>query len=199
MNAGSFLKYIASNLNMDEAELSPIVEKCLYKTVKKGTYLLQANEYCNHGFFVEKGLLRQYSIDKKGKEHTISFVPENWFVTDRESVFFNRPSKYYIQAHEDTDVVLIDKNFEALFAEKIPNFSVFNNKLLHNHISHLQERIDLLLGATAEERYLHFVKMYPDILLRVPQTMVASYLGITPEGLSRVRKDLAHKNFKKQV
>ena len=88
------------------------------------------------------------------------------------------------------------EDFEPSLSKKLANFSAFNTKLLHNHISHLQERIDLLLGATAEERYLHFIKMYPDILLRVPQTMVASYLGITPEGLSRVRKDLAQKNFR---
>ncbi|MDO7173955.1 Crp/Fnr family transcriptional regulator [Mariniflexile sp. AS56] len=197
MSSGKFLTYIASHLNRDEAEISSIVASCSFKNVKKGSYLLQANEHCNHGFFVETGLLRQYSIDKKGKEHTISFVPEDWFVTDRDSVFFNRPSKYFIQAQEDSQVVLIDQNYEKLMSEKIPNFAEFNNRLLHNHISQLQERIDLLLGATAKERYLHFIKMYPDILLRVPQTMVASYLGITPEGLSRVRKDLALKNFKK--
>lgn len=74
---------------------------------------------------------------------------------------------------------------------------VFNNKLLHNHIRHLQNRIKLLLSASAEERYIQFVDMYPNILLRVPQTMVASYLGIMPESLSRVRKELSQKNFKK--
>lgn len=196
MGTGKFLNYIASNLNMDEKDVLPILGSCAFKTVQKGTFLLQANEHCNHGFFVESGLLRQYSIDKKGKEHTISFAPENWFVTDRESVFFNNPSKYFIQAQEDSQVVLIDNNFQESLSKKLPNFSEFNSRLLHNHISHLQERIDLLLGATAEERYLHFIKMYPDILLRVPQIMVASYLGITPESLSRVRKDLASKNFK---
>ena len=72
----------------------------------------------------------------------------------------------------------------------------FNNKLLHNHIRQLQNRINQLLSATAEERYLHFTKIYPDIFLRVPQLMVASYLGITPESLSRVRKELAQKNHK---
>jgi CRP-like cAMP-binding protein len=93
--------------------------------------------------------------------------------------------------------VLIDENFVQLLSKKIPNFTDFNNKLLYNHIRHLQNRINLLLSTVAVDRYLKFIKMYPDILLRVPQTMVASYLGITPESLSRVRKDLAHKNFKK--
>lgn len=82
-------------------------------------------------------------------------------------------------------------------ADKIPSFVEFNNKLLHNHIRHLQERIKQLLSATAEERYVDFIEMYPDILQRVSQTMIASYLGITPESLSRVRKELAEKYYKK--
>lgn len=104
---------------------------------------------------------------------------------------------YYIQALEDSKLVLIDEKFMHLLAQKIPDFTDFNNKLLHNHIRQLQKRINLLLSANAEERYLQFTEMYPDILLRVPQIMVASYLGITPESLSRVRKELAHRNFRK--
>jgi CRP-like cAMP-binding protein len=196
MSNGNFLKYLTSHLHLDENEIKPIVDNCTFKKVTRGTFLLQANERINHGFFVESGLLRQYSIDKKGKEHTISFAPENWFITDRESVIFNEPSKYFIQAQEDSEVVLLDDNYTQNLAKKLPNYNEFNIKLLHNNIRHMQERIDMLLGATAEERYLHFIKLYPDILLRVPQIMVASYLGITPESLSRVRKDLAEKNFK---
>lgn len=92
---------------------------------------------------------------------------------------------------------MIDENFFLKLSEKSPSFTDLNNKLLHNHIRHLQKRINMLLSSSAEERYLEFVVMYPDILLRVPQTMIASYLGITPESLSRVRKELARRNFKK--
>jgi len=187
--------FLTSNLNIDEKAVLSLVEKCKVKKIKKNEFLLQANEHCKHTFFVEKGLLRQYSIDKKGKEHILSFAPENWFVTDRESSYFNLPSSYFIQALEDSQVVLLDASFIQLLSEEIKSFTDFNNKLLHNHIRHLQKRINLLLSASAEDRYLQFVTMYPDILLRVPQTMVASYLGITPESLSRVRKELARKNF----
>jgi CRP-like cAMP-binding protein len=141
-------------------------------------------------------MLRQFSVDKKGKEHVISFAPENWFVSDRESAFFNRPSAFFIQALEDSRVAMIDESFVQLLSRKFPEFTEFNNRLLHNHIRHLQNRINLLLSAPAEDRYLQFVAMYPDVLLRVPQIMVASYLGITPESLSRVRRELAQKNFK---
>ncbi|WP_229239690.1 Crp/Fnr family transcriptional regulator [Echinicola soli] len=175
---------------IDEREISSIIEKCPVKKIKKGQYLLREKEICKHGFFVEKGLLRQFSVDKKGKEHIISFAPENWIVSDRESAYFNKPSVYFIQALEDSQVTMIDESFIQLLCKKIPEFTDFNTRLLHNHIRHLQKRINLLLSASAEDRYLQFVDTYPDILLRVPQTMVASYLGITPESLSRVRREL---------
>lgn len=196
MNSTDLTTYLTSNLDIDQSVISSIIKYCRTKKVLKEEFLLRENEHCQHTFFVERGLLRQFSIDEKGKEHIVSFAPENWFVTDRESAYFNQPSTYFIQALEDSRVVMIDEDFVQLLSKSIPSFTDFNNKLLHNHIRHLQRRINLLLSATAEERYLQFIKMYPDILLRVPQSMVASYLGITPESLSRVRKELARKNFK---
>jgi CRP-like cAMP-binding protein len=194
MNNFTLTTFLTSNLHIEEAEIASLIEQCKVKTAKKDQFLLRQGDYCRHTFFVEKGLLRQGYIDEKGKEHILHFAPESWFVADRESMFFNQPSKYFIQALENSQVVLIDEEFLSFLSKKIPAFIDFNNKLLHSHIRHLQNRIAQLLSATAQERYLDFVQMYPDILLRVPQTMVASYLGITPESLSRVRRELAHKN-----
>jgi CRP-like cAMP-binding protein len=196
MNYSNFIAFLTSSLEVDENEISSMVENCVVKTVKKEELLLRKDENCKHSFFVEKGLLRQYSIDEKGKEHILTFAPESWIVTDRESVYFNQPSAYFIQALENSQVILLDETFFHLLSEKIPKFTDFNNRLLHNHIRHLIKRIKLLLSAAAEDRYLEFLKMYPDIANRVPQTMIASYLGITPESLSRVRKELALKKFK---
>jgi len=193
MVATKFKSFLTSNLDIEAAEISSILKHCKAKYVKKEEFLLRENELSQNTFFVEKGLLRQFSIDKKGKEHTLHFAPENWFVTDRESAYFNQPSKYYIQALEESEVILIDENLIHDLSCRIPSFSEFNNRLLHNHIRHLENRINLLLSAPAQERYLKFIAMYPDILLRVPQVMVSSYLGITPESLSRVRKTLAQK------
>ncbi len=193
----SLTGYLTSNLNIDEDEIASLTESCTRKRFGKDEFLLRRDEFCKHTFFVEKGLLREYTIDAKGKEHILQFAPENWFISDRESVYFNKPSQYFIQALEETQVVLIDEDFIRFLEDKIPSFRDFNNRLLHNHIRHLQNRINHLLSALAKERYLAFVKMYPDLLLRVPQTMVASYLGITPESLSRVRRDLAQQNFRK--
>lgn len=197
MNSFSLKSFLTSNLNIEESQIASIIEKCKKKSVKKDEFLLREGEYCRFTFFVEQGLLRQFSTDKKGKEHILHFAPERWLVTDRESIYFNQPANYAIQALEDSSVVLIDEQVIHQLSTNIPGFADFNNLLLHNHIRHLQNRINQLLSATAEERYLAFVKMYPDILLRVPQTLVASYLGITPESLSRVRKELSQRNFNK--
>lgn len=191
MNTFTLKSYLTSNLGINEVDLNELTKNFKSKLVKKDEFLLRANEYCKQSFFVESGLLRQFSVDSKGKEHIISFAPENWFVTDRESSYFNQPSVYYIQALEASRVVLLDENQLQTIGGSIPSFAEFNNKLLHNHIRVLQSRINSLLGDTAEERYLKFIKTYPDVTLRVPQTMIASYLGITPESLSRLRRDLA--------
>ena len=165
------------------------------KKVGKHEMLLQEDEVCRNTFFVEKGLLRMYSIDKNGKEHVIQFAPENWLIGDRSSLYFNEKSRYYIEAVEDSEVLFLQPDFFSKLLEEFPNTIEKNDLIIQKHVKSLQDRINSLLGETAEERYLKFIKMYPDLLLRVPQWMIASYLGITPESLSRVRKELAKKNF----
>jgi len=197
MNRFTLTTFLTSNSDLDKETIEQIIVKCKNRKINKGEFLLRPGERCKHSFFVESGLLKQYSIDEKGKEHVIQFAPENWLMTDRESVYFNQPSFYFIQALEKTEVVLIDEDFILQLAKSDQLFLEFNNRLLHNHIRHLQKRITQLLSASAEERYLDFIKIYPDLMLRVPQILVASYLGITPESLSRVRRELAHKNFNK--
>ena len=165
------------------------------KKVSKNEFLLREGEICNGTYFVEKGLLRMYSIDKNGKEHIIQFAPEKWLISDRSSLHFNEKSKYYIEAVEESEILVLKNDFFASINMEFPNTVENNDLLLQKHIRNLQNRVNSLLAETAEERYMNFIKMYPDILLRVPQWMVASYLGITPESLSRVRKELARKNF----
>ena len=171
-------------------------EHLIRQTVKKNEVILRPGEACHHTFFVAKGLLRAYTIDENGKEHILQFAPENWLISDRSSVLFNEVSEQFIDAVEDSEVILIESGFFEKMAENSPSFQRFNMRALNNHIRHLHKRINLLISASAEVRYMDFIKLYPDILLRVPQLMVASYLGITPESLSRVRKELARKNFK---
>lgn len=186
----NFITYLKENASVTDEQLQQLKDTILVKKVSKGTVLLRNGQLCKHFFFVEGGLLRYYSVDKHGREHIIQFAPEGWFISDRSSIFFNKPSHYFIDAFEDTYMVAIDQNFIAVASEISPQFRVYNQQILHNHIRHLQERVNLLISTTAEERYLNFMKLYPNLTLRVPQWMIASYLGITPESLSRVRKGL---------
>lgn len=197
MESSTLTTFLTSNLSIKPDELNKLLSGCLTRSVSAGGYLLRQGEQCSHTFFVEKGLLRKFGIDEKGRDIILQFAPENWFITDRESSYFHHPSLYFIQALEDSRLFLLDENFIQQLGNSVPNFSVFNNRLLHNHIRHQTRRIYELLSASAEERYLSFIQTYPDITLRVPQWMIASYLGITPESLSRVRKELAQKNRRK--
>lgn len=180
---------------LSKSEFSQLSDYLILKKVKKGEVILNAGSICNHSFFAEEGLLRSYSIDQQGTEHIIQFAPENWIISDRSSLLFKEPSEFFIDAVENTTLIMFDEGFVIKASELSANFRAFNQKALNNHIRHQQKRINLLLSATAEERYLNFIELYPNVTLRVPQWMIASYLGITPESLSRVRKELARKNF----
>ncbi|GBF20654.1 MULTISPECIES: Crp/Fnr family transcriptional regulator [Arenibacter] len=192
----NFTKYLKTKANIAEPEFQLLIKKVEFRNIEKGEVLLRPGEVCRHSFFVENGLLRSYTVDDAGKEHIIQFGSENWIVSDRSSAFFNEPSDLFIDAIEDTEVVLISSDFINEASEISSSFRNYNQIALQNHIRHQQKRINLLLSASAERRYMNFIKLYPDLTLRVPQWMIASYLGITPESLSRVRKELAHKNFK---
>lgn len=193
----SFKTYFQSKTNITDEQFLSITENLQSKKVEKGEILLHRGAICHHSFFISKGLLRSYTMDESGKEHIIQFAPENWIISDRSSSYFNEPSELFIDAIEATEIVYIDKKFTAAAAEISPSFRQQDTMALHNHIRQLQKRINLLLAATAEQRYLDFITIYPSLTLRVPQWMIASYLGITPETLSRVRKELAKRNFKR--
>lgn len=192
----NFYKYLKNKALVKAEHLSRLTELVSVKKIKKDEFLLFKGQVCRHVFFIEKGIVRFYSIDKEGKEHIVQFAPENWFISDRGSVYFGQSSAFFIDAIEDTTVVLLDQHFIKTASEISHEFRNYNEYLLQNHIRHLQNRINLLIGASAKERYLDFIKLYSDLTLRVPQWMIASYLGITPESLSRVRKELAKSNFK---
>lgn len=189
-----FKSYLQSRVAITDEQFDLISDKLKVKTFSKSEMILMKGDLSTQGFFVLSGLLRSYSIDAKGKTHVIQFAPEQWWLSERNG-HFNEPSDFFIDAIEPTQAVMMSKNFINDAAAIVPCMYALNNTMLNNAIRFMQKRINMLLSATAEERYLDFIKLYPNLTLRVPQWMIASYLGITPESLSRVRKDLAHKHF----
>lgn len=188
-----FEEYLIKKAGFESQHLHVVRHGIRTKTYLKGEKIIDLGQICTHTFFVESGLLRMYSIDKTGKEHILQFASENWFIAERDSLFNHKPSEFVIDAIENTEVVLFDASLVCLISESSLNFQKYHESILQNHILHLQHRIHLLISTTAEERYLDFIHTYPDLLQRVPQWMIASYLGITPESLSRVRKELLNK------
>lgn len=191
-----FKHYFREKTQLSEEDLESLASTTSAKFVKKGTILLKQDDVFSKILFVSKGLLRSYTIDRNGKEHVVNFAPENNWIGDRSSFYFNQPSLFFIDAIEDAEVVFIGKEFYEKGEKLSSSFSSHQIRILHSNALMMQKRINMLLAATAEERYLDFIERYPDLLLRVPQWMIATYLGVTPESLSRVRKELAKKNFR---
>lgn len=188
-----FEDYLTENANVKTSHFQYIADELKCISLKKGGFLFREGEVSSSFFYVEKGVLRLYSIDKVGKEHIVQFASEGWFIGDRTSIYFREPSKFHLEAIEESQVVVLDESIFNTLCQHSTEFLQYNERILQNHIRHLQNRIHLLISASAEERYLDFVKTYPDLTQRIPQWMIASYLGITPESLSRVRNELAKK------
>jgi CRP-like cAMP-binding protein len=191
-----FKKYIINNTGISENEYKELEHLVYSFESKKGTILLKENQICNKAFFVCKGLLRSYTVDEMGKDHIIQFASENWWIADRSSFYFDEPSELFIDVIEDAQIVYIHKEFIKTAEELSKKFASFNSLALQKNIRQMQKRINYLLAATAEKKYLDFIENHREIIFRLPLQMIASYLGITPESLSRVRKELARKNFK---
>lgn len=191
-----FQAYLKERLPITDEQAKEATVGLISKNIKRGTILLSPGDLRSENYFVNQGVLRCFSIDEKGKEHIIQFAPEDWMISDRNSSVFNEPSIFYIDAIENTEVLIVPKDFFKHMQKLLPNILELNILMLHNSIRFMQQRINMLLSATAQERYLDFIKLYPNLTLRVPQWMIASYLGIMPESLSRVRKDLAKKHFR---
>ena len=157
------------------------------KNLLKGEYLLREGDPLKYGAFVCKGFLRSYVIDNKGKEHIIQFAPENWWISDKGASAEGKAS-CFIDAIEDSDILLIDQAGHFKMLERVPAYGKSFQAGMQKRSAAKDKRIVHSLVADAEERYTDFIETYPSIAQRVPQHMLASYLGIAPETLSRVRR-----------
>jgi len=167
----------------------------LPRTFAVGEYLQRAGEPASHAAFVTAGCLRSYVIDAKGKEHVVQFAPETWWLSDTTSLSTGAPSQFFIDAVEDSEVLLIDPPGHLALLARVPVYAASFQEGIQKPAASKDRRIVNALATTAEQRYLGFLGTYPSIASRVPQWMLASYLGLTPETLSRVRRNLSkHKS-----
>jgi len=181
-------KYLLEKINISDEQFAIMKSFFVPKKLLKKQYLLQEGDVCRYIAFVSKGLMRLYRIDNKGNEYIIQFAPEEWWVTDRESLYSGKPSLYNIDAIENSELLLVTRENLTIAGEKVPAFRELEERLSQNNIIAAQKRIHASISYTAEEKYQEFIKTYPRISQRVPQHMIASYLGLSPETLSRIRK-----------
>jgi CRP-like cAMP-binding protein len=185
--------YLEKMFPVTDEEFALFRELYIPLELKKGEIFQREGEVVKYGIFVTKGCLRNYMIDNKGREHIVMFAPENWWVADSNSLMNGTPTTYFVDAIEDSVVLLSDKKANETIMSRVPAFARSFQTGVQKHAAAKDKRIVQSLAATAEERYLNFLETYSTIAQRVPQHMLASYLGVTPETVSRIRKSLTRK------
>ena len=179
--------YFGRQISLNEEAIALIRSVFLPRTIKKGEFFQREGESVKYGAFVSKGFLRSYVIDDKGREHIIQFAPENWWIGAKGPETDNITSSIFIDAIEDSEVLLLDKSGHLKLMDHIPGYTAAFRAGMERRSAAKDKRIVHSLTASAEQRYGDFLATYPTIAQRVPQHMLASYLGITPETLSRIR------------
>jgi CRP-like cAMP-binding protein len=184
----TFRDYLTSKAAFTDAELEQLEAAAIVKKLKRREYLLQKGDVARYIAFVVSGCLRLYRTDEAAMEHILRFAVEKWWITDAESFRTGLPAEGTIEALENTHVLLWSKeNFERLKRE-IPAFNALENQLAGRLLDAQINRLYTAISHTAEERYQEFVQAFPDFYQRIPLHMIASYLGVSRETLSRIRK-----------
>lgn len=185
--------HIEGKVSLTAADKDKVSSFFVQKKLRKRQYLLQADEVCKYMAFVSTGLLRTYNVDDNGNEHMSLFGWEGWWLSDFHSFLSGKPSVFNIDAVEDAVVLLISRaDYEALTLA-VPVMDRYFRILYQNSLVNKERRLMSSITHSAEEKYLELLESNPGIIERIPQNMIASYLGIAAETLSRIKKKLAYK------
>ncbi len=197
MTTERIVKNITRWATLSDAEIEFFTARLTYRKVRRRQYLLQVGDVCRHYTFVSEGCLRLFHGAEDGGEHILQFAPEDYWVADLGSFWEETPTSLYLEALEPTEIWQISKaDLTATFVTH-PGFDRVFRVMMERAFIKLQQRVLQDISATAEEKYLAFVKSYPQLVNRLPQTQIASFIGITPEFLSKIRKHLSqNKPFK---
>ena len=183
----SLIAHINKFISLDEADIAEVKTSAKAIVVKKKEFLLQPDEICRSNYFVSKGCIRLYFINRSGQEQITMFGIENWWITDYDSLETGKPSQYYIQAVEDSEIISLHKKTLDELLVKVPKMERYFRLILQKAYTASMRRFQYFRDQSDEERYRQFVALFPGFVQRIPQYMLASYLGFTPQFLSKIR------------
>lgn len=197
----ALIDHFESYLPFDDREKQLLAERVSMRKIRRRQAILQEGFHCKHYSFVVSGCLKMFAIDAKGTEHNIHFAADNnlpaarW-IADIGSLHSGKPSKLFIEAIEPSVIIQIEKDDLYFLYTNIPKLDRIFKVIVETNYVELQNRVLQNFSSTAQERYMAFLEQYPALAQRLPNTQIASYLGITPEFLSKVRKDISSKQPK---
>ena len=183
--------HVNAFVGMSDEEFNLGTTFLIPKKLRRRQYLLQAGDVCPWAVFIAKGCLRQYSLDAMGRERILRFGIEGWWMTDLESFRSRLPATSNIDALEDSELLLMSNESLERLNAAVTSWDRYYMGVLEKENQSALMRISDFVGSSAEERYMHFLAVYPDLFQRIPLHQIASYLGITPQTLSRIRKQLS--------
>ena len=194
MNFDLLLSNLSKHISLTYEEVEFFTSRLNSRSLETGTFLLREGDVCRHATFITKGCLKSYHLDETGIEHIVDFLVEEWWADDLYSFFTETAARSNIKAIENTDVLQISKTDLELLYQKIPKFERFFRILFQNAYISQRDQINSILSAPAEERYISFLKKKPYSEKRFSQKDIASYLGITPQFLSTLKKKIRQVN-----
>lgn len=186
-------KYVSKSAVFSDKELARMNELLQVKHFPKKTYLLQEGEVCTFEGYINKGCVRTYFINENGFEVTLMFSVEDWWTGDITSFYEQKPSNFFIETLEECEIMMFNPVTKEMLLAEIPKFERVFRIMMQRSLSATLNRLISTITKPAQEKYLDFIKRYPTIPQRVPQHYIASYLGISPEFLSKVRAKLSKK------
>ena len=184
----NFINHLKKHISLTEDDINILSSLVKVREYKKKEFLLKEGQVCKANYFVEVGLLRMFYINNKGIEQVTHFALENWWLSDYMSFIMQSPAKFYIQAIEKSQVVLIEHHKQEELFEQLPQLERYFRIMTQRAYAASQMRVKYHHDHSKEENYRLFVSLFPDFVQRIPQYMLASYLGFTPEYLSELRK-----------
>jgi len=188
-----FIETLRKQAEFTDAQLENFLTLWEIKTIRKKDHYFRAGEICNATAYVNRGCLRRYVINEHEKEIILNFALEDWWIGDLESFFLRKPTIYYAQALEDSELLLLSRENFLQACEQFPKYKAFHEAKMQRSYYATLKRISVTNSGTPEEKYLQLAKDMPQLFQRVPLHYIASYLSIEPESLSRLRKRLSEK------